>query len=153
GSENEYNAINKRLRKGRYRLNIIGRIFDKEESKDDEQYLGTLDAFIQIQNVLAVNEIVFSANRLSYRKILDVMQRCKDKCTYKIIPASSSFIISSQSKQNFVDAYDLYNINIGTASNKRNKRIIDIILSLTTIVLSPLWVITGKTVLLKESWH
>ena len=154
GGKDEYAAIRSQLQKGQYRLNIVGRIFDKPEAAGDESYIGTVNNIVQIQHMLAINEIVFSARHLSYRTIIDLMQACKDKCTYKIIPEDSSYVISSQSRQNFADAYGLYNnINIGTASSKRNKRIVDILLSLATFFLFPLWLVKGKSKLLGEAWQ
>lgn len=152
GGEEEYRSIRRQLQKGQYRLNIVGRVFDTQETTLDEDFIGPLQDFAQIQQVLAINEIVFSARHLSYHTIIGLMQECKDKCTYKIIPENSPYVISSQSRQNFADIYGLYNINIGTASSKRNKRIIDLLLSLATFFLFPLWLIRGEGRLMREAW-
>lgn len=151
----EWNDVVRMLKATQYRLTILGRIGDApsaQQQETEERYLGHVSEFKQIQQVLSVNEVIFSAAHMSYKEILATMQLCKDRCTYKIIPENSPYIISSQSLQNDMDIYGLSNYNIGTASNKRNKRIIDVLLSLMVLLSFPIWLLSNKKVILAHAW-
>lgn len=133
-----------------YPLSILGRI-GKPSGKQDDPYLGPIEDFVQLQQVLAINEVVFNASRMKYKEILATMQLAKDKCTYKIIPSNSTYIISSHNLRSDMEVFGLSAYAIGTASSKRNKRLLDIVLSLLLYILAPVLVFTSKKKILHKA--
>ncbi len=151
-SEDEIARIKKRLQQEKYNHHIVGNVYASDaEGRADEHYLGSIDNILQIQDVLAINEIIFSAQKLPYSVIIKVMDTCKDKCSYKILPANSAYIIASKNHQNLMDVYGLSNFNIGMESSKRNKRIIDIMLSVFTYLMAPFLLMCRNNALLSHA--
>lgn len=152
-AQEDYEPIKKRLLNNQYRLNIVGRIgVPQVGGREEEQYLGTTNDFKEIQPILSVNEVVFVANSISYHQILDTMQLVKDKCTYKIIPSNSEYIIHSQSIKNDMELYGLTSYRIDSASNRRNKWLLDMFLAIGVLLTTPLWLLINKSSIIKSAF-
>ena len=108
----------------------------------------TPELFCNIENN-SYSEIIFSSKNISYKKIIELMSISNLKqVDYKIAPDSENFLIGSNSIDTAGDLY-LLNLNMLTSKeNKRKKRLFDILLSLTAILLIPfiLWFFKNKKV-------
>jgi hypothetical protein len=112
-----------------------------DQTDKGQNYIGQLGQLSEIIRINRINEIVFCAENISsaqiIRAMLDLTQLDVD---YKIAPPESISIIGSNSIHT---AGDLYIVNVNAISkqtNKRNKRIFDIFVSLVLLVFSPVTV-------------
>ncbi|MBK6283566.1 MAG: glycosyltransferase [Draconibacterium sp.] len=119
-----------------------------DHSDRGQNYIGQLDQLSEIIRINRINEIIFCAENISsaqiIRAMLDLTQLDMD---YKIAPPESISIIGSNSIHTAGDLY-VVNVNaISKQSNRRNKRIFDILTSLFLLVLSPviLWFFENKS--------
>ncbi len=117
-------------------------------SDKGQNYIGQLDQISEIIRINRINEIIFCAENLSsaqiIRAMLDLTQLEVD---YKIAPPESISIIGSNSIHTAGDLY-VVNVNaISKPSNKRNKRILDILVSFILLVISPfiIWMFKRKS--------
>ena len=106
-----------------------------------EKYvLGSVEKFKEIMEVYAIDEVIFCAKDISSNRIISYMSVATPKeVEYKIAPPESLFIIGSNSPSSSGTG-ELYVIDINSISksvNKRNKRLIDILLSFFFMIISP----------------
>jgi hypothetical protein len=86
-----------------------------------------------------VNEVIFCSRDITINKILDIQERQSDKgVVFRILPDGMDVLIGS----NYIGSPDtLYTPdfgNIASATNRRSKRMFDIVTALLLIVLSPI---------------
>jgi len=125
-----------------YKLNVIGRI-GTENDDANGTVLADITHLPALQKVLSINEVVYNAKDLSYATILQAMQSCKGMASHKIISSQKSYLVGSYSSKNAIDKFGLTNYKIGSASSKRDKRIVDILCCLLFLPLSLVYVFTG----------
>jgi GT2 family glycosyltransferase len=129
-----------------------------------QYYIGELLQLKEIIRINRIDEIVFCAENISsaeiIRAMLDLTQLDVD---YKIAPPESISIIGSNSIHTAGDLY-VVNMNaISKSSNKRRKRLLDIMFALLFLVISPfvIWFYKQKSnfisnifqvILNKKSW-
>jgi len=146
GHSTEANRVKKILEESQIHTDLAG--FIALDSTDKGQnYIGQIQQISEIIRINRVNEIIFCAENISsaqiIRAMLDLTQLEVD---YKIAPPESISIIGSNSIHTAGDLY-VVNINaISKVSNKRKKRIFDIVFSLMYLVLSPfaIWFFKNK---------
>ena len=101
-------------------------------------FLGKADRLQELIEVYNIQEIIFCGKDISSQEIIDFMsQTSESNVEYKIAPPESLFIIGSSSVE---DPGELYIIDINSINkkvNRRNKRFIDIILSVFLLVTCP----------------
>lgn len=111
----------------------------------EENISGTLGNIEQIDEITAihkVNEIVFCAKDLSSQVIIGIMTRLIGTSTdFKIAPPESLSIIGSNSINTAGDLYTIHFNSIGKESNRRNKRLLDLIVSLLLLLSFPFWIL------------
>ncbi len=88
---------------------------------------------------------MFCAGNMSSQHIMDLMLKLKKyQVNFKIAPPDSQFIIGSKSIDTFSDLFTI-NINgINKPSNKRNKRLFDLLIAGLLLVLSPVTIFFVK---------
>jgi len=110
-----------------------------DKSKISEYSLGAMDQLNEIIEVYNVNEIIFCAKDISAQQIIQQMQSVsRMNVEYKIAPPESLYIIGSNSIN---DQGDLYFVDINamnTPANKRNKRLLDLVICFAILLFSPL---------------
>ena len=95
-----------------------------------------LDEMLEIHRL---NELIFSAKDLSSGHIIEIMVSTSGaKLEYKIAQPDTSYLIGSNSIDTAGDYYTLHFDALEQATNKRIKRVFDLLLSLIFLVLSPL---------------
>ena len=106
----------------------------------DEHDLSQLDDFIRINKV---GEVIFCAKDIPAQRIIDCMTRTNfPEVDFKIAPTESMFLIGSNSINTAGDLY-AFGINaITKPTNQRAKRLLDLVLAILFLALSPLviWV-------------
>ncbi len=151
GEEDEANRVLSLLKMSETTHNFIGFLRPREKgsvsSKPEfEKFnLGTTDKFREVIEVYGIDEIIFCARDIASNHIITFMSEVTSReVEYKIAPPESMFIIGSNSMDN---AGELYVIDINSISrwmNKRNKRLVDIILAFVFLLLGPVLIFFQK---------
>jgi len=104
---------------------------------ESELHLGVISQIKEIIQIYDVDEIIFCSRDIPANQIIEWMTKIDSKVLdYKIAPDESDFIIGSGAIQSQGDFYDVA-LGIIQKSNIRNKRILDISLSLVFSIFSP----------------
>jgi GT2 family glycosyltransferase len=102
--------------------------------------LGHIEQIDEITSIHKMDEIVFCAKDLSSQVIIGIMTRLIGTSTdFKIAPPESLSIIGSNSINTAGDLYTIHFNSIGKESNRRNKRLFDVIASLFLLLTFPFW--------------
>ncbi len=119
-----------------------------DHSDKGQNYIGQLNQLSEIIRINRINEIIFCAENISsaqiIRAMLDLTQLDVD---YKIAPPESLSIIGSNSIHTAGDLY-VVNVNaISKQSNRRYKRMFDILSSFILLIVSPvvIWLYQNKS--------
>ncbi len=104
-----------------------------------EKYvLGSGEKFREIMDVYSIDEVIFCAKDFPSNMIINLMSIPTPKeVEYKIAPPESLFIIGSSSIDNPGELYVIDINSISKSVNKRNKRLMDVLLSILFLVTSP----------------
>ncbi|MFM8243908.1 MAG: glycosyltransferase family 2 protein [Crocinitomicaceae bacterium] len=121
--------------------------------KREENSIGTINQLDQIAHINKIDEIIFCAKNTESKKIIFWMTHLNsEKLDFKIAQPDTSFLIGSNSIENSGELY-LLNINaISKSENKRIKRVLDVVISLTLFTLSPIliWIYKNKMAFLQN---
>lgn len=107
------------------------------------------------------DEVIFCSKDLSIQQIIDMMTLLcnmpgrRQQVEYKIVPSESDFIIGSNSINSAEDLYTEELHTIVTPLNRRNKRLLDISLSVLAILCSPIlfWIQRKKNTFYHDCWQ
>jgi GT2 family glycosyltransferase len=122
-----------------YHASVIGRVDPGIEPLNPDSALGLIGNIRSLQAMYAIDEFIFNAAGLSYKKIIDAMQACGKRAFFKIQAAGQLTFVGSHYEKNNAEMYFVnqkYAIDMPGA--KRNKRILDIIVALALGFLFPL---------------
>jgi len=125
---------------------FIGFVNASDDEINDPTFLGRYGQLKDIVTIFSIDEVIFCAKDLPSQEIIDRMAQLGDsrKVNYKIAPPESLSIIGSNSIDT---AGDLYVIDINSVSknvNRRNKRVLDVFISLILLPLFPLLMFAMK---------
>ncbi len=131
GSEPEFNRVNGLLKETNIQSEFIGFISNENNGVKNEAYIGHLQQIDEAIDIHNINEIIFCARDISSRDIIDKMISLVTKgVEFKIAPPESLSIIGSNSIDTAGDLYVIDVNNVGRPENRRNKRFLDILVSL-----------------------
>ncbi len=119
-----------------------------DENGDYSKYLlGNISNLKEITRLYAVNEVIFCARDVTSQEIINQMLLLSSlDIEYKIAPPESLFIIGSNSINDQGDLY-LVDVNaITSRANRRNKRLLDVVLSLVFLMFYPVLMLKVKNV-------
>jgi len=113
---------------------------------DFEKYvLGTGEKFKEIMEVYSIDEVIFCAKDFPSNRIINYMSvQTQKEVEYKIAPPESLFIIGSNSIDNPGELYVIDINSISKSVNRRNKRLVDVLLSMLFLLISPLLIFFQK---------
>jgi GT2 family glycosyltransferase len=141
GNGGEVDRVHAILQRAGVNSKFVGFISDEKADQQNEFYLGNQqDLLPAIQN-LAVSEVIFCGENISYKQIIASFEKLRGAVEeLKIVPPGTDFVIGS----NHVDyPGDLYtpdfNLNINQASARRNKRVVDLAAAVGLILAYPLF--------------
>ena len=135
GSEDETKRVEQLLQSTSIKPDFIGLISPDESNNIPNNYLGNLTQVPDIIDIYKINEIIFCSKDLSHQLIIDKMEEWHSSLDYKIAPEDTLSIIGSNSINTRGDLYTIDIKTISTNSNKRKKRLFDLISSFLGIVL------------------
>ncbi len=124
--------------------NLIGTVYPGIKSVSPG-YLGDITQIEEIVRINRVNELIFCANDLSSQEIIRTMLKfSKSSLDFKIAPPESYSIIGSNSINSAGDLYIVDFNSIEKSTNRRQKRMLDIIMAFFLLLLSPVLVFVVK---------
>ncbi len=144
GEEVVFHETAATLKKVHYAPEIYGRV-STHGGAADEQALTSIGEMKPLLYTAGIDEVIFCVNGLSYQEILRQMEVCGAEYDYKIhLPGSQSFVGSNSSHT----SGDLYvadrRFNLSQFAQLRNKRIVDIVVSVLLLLLSPVLLFVVK---------
>ncbi|MDQ3111066.1 MAG: glycosyltransferase [Bacteroidota bacterium] len=144
GSPDECKRVKGLLNQTAANTGFVGFVSATDDEINDSGFLGRFGQLHDIVTIYSIDEVIFCAKDLPAQQIIDRMAQLGDsrKVSYKIAPPESMSIIGSNSIDT---AGDLYVIDINSVSkpvNRRNKRVVDVCISLVLFPLFPMlmWV-------------
>ena len=145
GEEDEAHRVELLLQKSYIVPEFVGLVSPEEEISTKTNFIGAISQVVDIIRIYDIDEVIFCSKSISHQRIIDKMTDWQvAKVDYKIAPEDSLSIIGSNSIHNRGDLYTV-NINaVDNIENRRNKRLLDIIVSLVLIALSPIAIFLMK---------
>jgi hypothetical protein len=141
GSEAEFDRVNDLLRQTNIHSEFIGFISNEKNGLKNKNYIGHFQQINEAIDVHELNEIIFCARDISSREIIDQMITLVTKgVEFKIAPPESLSIIGSNSIDTAGDLYVIDVNNVGRPENRREKRLLDILVSLFLLAFSWIFV-------------
>ncbi len=113
-----------------------------DEENDGYDYTAKLYQLQDIIEIYDINEVIFCSKDISSKEIIRQMGMIeKPEVDFKIAPPESLYIIGSNSIESSGEYYILGSNAILKPINQRNKRLLDISLSIFLLILSPILMI------------
>ncbi len=122
-------------------------IVDKQAKVHPQAFLGSVRQLKEIVEIYQIEEVIFCGSDISSQQIIQFMIDIGQSIDYKIVPQESLSIIGSNSKNTAGDLYTIdIKLNLNETRNHRNKRVLDVIMSLVLLAASVLliWVVKHK---------
>ncbi len=143
----EYKRINLLLHQG----NVFAQNSLQIAPTDNDDTPNSIKNLDELVQIFKINTLIFSAKNMDNSGIMEYMNTYANRdIQFKIVPESSLFIIGSNSKN---QPGELYTIDIKFAITntylKRKKRILDILISMLSLLLFPLFLMhkAGRAIL------
>ena len=138
GECEEAERVSGLLQKTFIRPAFVGLVSYHHHKHNTNGFIGHLGQIQEIITIHRINEVIFCARDVPAQVIIDKMSELKDQqVDYKIAPPESLSIIGSNSINT---AGDLYVIDINAitkTANRRNKRLLDILVSSFLLIYYP----------------
>ncbi len=136
---NNFTEINNILQDAGVANDVIGNVHDNTNIDSSlathNNYLGNIDALKNIASLYNCTEVIFAQQPLSFAKIIDIIKLNGPQLNFKMHSPDIPSIIGSNSKNTAGDLYAAdYHFNIATAAGRRNKRVFDVIASLSILI-------------------
>ena len=146
GNEEEGNRVLSLLQLSETMHNFIGFVIpgnnqatDRLRGEFDNYYLGKAEQLRELIEVYRIDEIIFCGKDIPAQEIIRTMSTTTGlNVEFKIAPPESMFIIGSSSVENPGEMYIIDINSISKKTNKRNKRLIDLLISIALFFASPL---------------
>ncbi len=138
GEKEEAERVSGLLQKTVISPSYIGLVSFLPHKHNTNGFIGNLEQIMEIITIHKIDEVIFCAKDVPAQVIIDKMSEPKDRqVDYKIAPPESLSIIGSNSINTSGDLY-IIDINaITKISNRRNKRLLDILVSISLLVFYP----------------
>jgi len=118
---------------------FIGRVSPYETTGKKEGFTGNISQVRDIITIYQIDEVIFCSKNISHQSIIDKMTEWNNaKVEYKIALEDSLSIIGSNSINTRGELYTVDISSVDKPANRRNKRLLDFILSLIFLIASPL---------------
>ncbi len=155
GSQEESKRVRNLINEAQVIKNYIGSVAPNVEF-DDTTFLGSTQQLDEIVDVYKVNEVIFCSSDVPAHDIMHWMSKLGPDLDYKIVPEKSLSIIGSNSKNSAGDLYTIdIQFRIDNKGNRRNKRVIDIGISLFLLLFFPIliWFVEDKAGYFKNCFN
>ncbi len=141
--EKDFMAITNLMQKAGMPERVLGRVDIYETNKTS--MLGDISQLPTLIRKYRVKEIIFCENGLSFKEIISTIKGLPPGIRNKFHASGSSSIVGSDSKNVSGDYVAVEkNYSIAKPANRRNKRLLDIVVALLFIISFPLHLILQK---------
>ncbi len=141
GDREESENLTQILNSNKSGISIVGYVYPGEEYTDTF-FTGKISQLDEIVRINKLDEIIFCAKDMSAQQIIGTMLMLNDyKLDYKITSQDGVALIGSNDINAFGDLYDININSIAKPANARNKRFMDFVLALFSVLLFPLLMI------------
>ena len=145
GSPEEAHRVEALIQSTSIKPDFIGLVSTEPKGETPEGFIGRINQVPDIITIYKITEVIFCSKDVPHQVIIDKMVEWHaSNVDYKIAPEDSLSIIGSNSRG------DLYTVDIkaiDTVANRRNKRLLDVILSVFSLVFwLPLALVVKKPV-------
>ncbi|MCX6251177.1 MAG: glycosyltransferase [Bacteroidetes bacterium] len=138
GEKEEAERVTGLLQKTIINPAFIGMVTYHHHKENSNGFMGYLGQIKEIINIHKIDEIIFCAKDVPAQIIIDKMSELRDaEVDYKIAPPESLSIIGSNSINTSGDLYVIDINSITKISNRRNKRLLDMFVSISLLILYP----------------
>lgn len=146
GNIDESNRVINLIKQSNQKIDIIGFVAINDEDKSNHLYLGVIDRISEIVPIYNANELIFCSKDIAAHQIIELMtQFDSNKIDFKIVPDNTNFVIGSNSKDSQGDLYTIdIQLQLFEKNSIRNKRIVDIFMSIMLLLISPIMVFVVK---------
>ncbi|MBI4947084.1 MAG: glycosyltransferase [Bacteroidetes bacterium] len=154
GSEEEYKRVFALLKESSIKTGLVGFVsiehaddgnWQRTTEKQPEFFLGRFSQLQDIITIYKIDEVIFCSKNLSAVKIIDAMSAFVNmNIEFKIAPPESLSIIGSNSIDTAGDLYAIDINSVNKPSNRRKKRIIDVLFAMLFISLLPVLIFIIK---------
>ena len=143
GDEVEGGRVQSLLSSSKITADVLGLIHPSADfSGSKGSFLGNIQQLDAIIEVFRPDEIIFCSRNLPASQIIDFMASLKyPGIEFKIAPEESQFIIGSSSVNHPGDLYVIDINSIHVPVNRRNKRVLDLMVALAGLLLLPVLLI------------
>ncbi len=147
GFPKECQRVSDMLKQTYINSSFIGFIYPKISSVYKNNYIGSVSQLPEAVQIYSIDELIFCSKDISAQDIISHMSLINiHKIHFKIAPEESMYVIGSNSinTQGELYAYEVNSIN--KPENIRLKRLFDIIVSITFILISPLLIFISRNI-------
>jgi hypothetical protein len=142
GSAEEYKKVLQLMEDAGMKEKVLGRVAVNENDPEAIGYWSRLDAIYQS---VPFNEIIICEGSLSFKNIIESLQRVKAKVKIKIHAASSQSIVGSDSKDTAGESLSKENgFRLANPYNRRLKRLVDVCIALAGLVSFPIQLVAVR---------
>ena len=152
GDAQESERVQRLIYLAQVQKNLIGTVAPRTVTMTTA-YLQDIEHLEGVVQVYKINEIIFCSKDVSAQEIMAWMTKLGANIAYKIVPQESLSIIGSASKNEPGELYTIdIQYNISNMIQQRNKRLLDILMSILFILLSPIfiWLLPNKILFFKN---
>ena len=145
GTVEESKRVVQLIHQAQVQKNIIGTVAPAE-NPDSKLYLSSLNQLTEVVHIYKIDEIIFCAQDISSQEIMHWMTALGPAIAYRIVPEESLSIIGSSSKNSAGELYTIeIRFQIAHYMNRRNKRLLDLGLSLFFLFTLPIHLLFIKS--------
>ena len=143
GKNKEAVRVESLLKKAESNLNIIGYV--NPEPVPEEGFIGHINQLQDLIHLNGIDELIFCASDISSQEIIGLMVSLTNgRILYKIAPPASLSIIGSHSINTPGDVYLIDFESITKKSNRRIKRLFDVVFALLLLIFYPVLLFTVR---------
>jgi GT2 family glycosyltransferase len=143
GTPTEYARVHEIMQRCGMEEKILGRVTVNDEGETNA--IGNIAQIMQLGNMYPVKEIILCEGKLSFKKLIELIKVMPRHVRIMFHASCSESIVGSESK-NIAGRYVAPRSNFKLASvvNKRNKQLLDIIISVIFIISFPVHLLLQK---------
>jgi GT2 family glycosyltransferase len=141
--ENDFTAVTALMHKAGMPERVLGRV--NNSLKSSSKALGSIHQLSHLIKMYPIKEIIFCEDILSFKEIISTVQQLPEGIRNKFHASGSSSIIGSDSKDisgKYVAGNNKY--TIANAVNRRNKNLLDAVVSVIFLLSFPVHFLTQK---------
>jgi GT2 family glycosyltransferase len=138
GTTNEFERVANLLKQTNINSSLLGFVSADNDGSLHKDHLGNISQIGEVIEIYKINEVIFCSRDITSQEIISYMHTLiSADVDFKIAPPESLSIIGSNSIDTAGDLYIIDVNSISKPKNKRNKRLVDILLCFALFILSP----------------